>query len=236
MTRPEDVLPSGLPCLDHMLDGGLRRAKIVQVYGIAAAGKTTLSFMFIKRAYEAGYSSVLINSEPSSPFARLEQIMNRPFTEVEDRIHIFAPKSFEEQAELIDNLDIYMRQDVALVVVDTLTGLYRASLEDKEQNYRAHRELNRQMGILKGLAQYRNLWLLVLNQVRANLDAAEREFEPVAKNIMDYWTDTVLRMEVGRLTGERIVIREDSGTGPQRCPLILTESGFVPLKSTHEKE
>ncbi len=230
------VLSSGLGCIDRLLEGGLRGGQLIHIYGEAASGKSTLAYVFIRAAYRMGGASVLLNCETSSPVERLEQVLERRIRDVQDHLRIFVPKTFEEQAELIDDLDLYLPENTMLVVVDTLTRLYRASLEDKESNYRIHRELNRQMGILKGIATQRGLPVLVLNQVRAALNGDESRFEPVAKSIMAYWADVVIRMEVGNLRGERIVSRTDRKGKRSVCRLVLTQDGLVTAGSSYEKE
>ncbi len=212
--------------MDAILDGGLHGGEFTQVYGVAASGKTTLALMFVRSAYRAGLSTIYVNTETTLPFARLEQITGVEFRAMSDGVRVLAPSSFEEQGMLIDDLEVMLLPRTGLVVVDTLTGLYRLVLRDRETNYLAHRELNRQAGVLKGLAVQYNIAVLVLNQVRSVPDSRE-EFEPVARNIMEYWADYTLRFRTGRTPGERVV-----GLDPPRrgeVHLVLSHEGFIPM-------
>ncbi|NWF96141.1 MAG: hypothetical protein HXY34_08355 [Candidatus Thorarchaeota archaeon] len=220
------TLPSGIGILDRVLDGGLKEGAISHVYGEAASGKTTFALVFVKQAIRLGMQTVIINSESSSPIERLEQITGRSFQGLETLVKVLSPRTFEEQAVLIDDLDLYARQNTGLVVVDTMTRLYRVSLDDKKTTYAAHRELNRQAGMVKALARNRGIVVIVLNQVRGKIGEAGG-FEPVAKSIMEYWEDYSIRLQIGKKPGERVVERLVPNGGLNRCILYLTDDGYA---------
>ena len=228
------ILPSGISLLDRIMNGGLNTGIFTHVYGEAAAGKTTFGLQFVKTMCRQGIGTIYINSESTSPVERLEQMTGKPFNELETLVKIFLPKGFSEQGVLIDDLELYIRDGTQLIVIDTLTKHYRLALEDKKTNYANHRELNRQAGILKGLARQRDVAVLVLNQVTSKMNGSN-DFEPVAGNILDYWSDYVIKMNIGRSPGERLLRRivpeEDRSEGR----LFLTESGFS-VERTIEKE
>ncbi len=228
------ILPSGISLLDRVLNGGLFTGSFTHVYGEAAAGKTTLALQFVNAAFRLDYGTIYINSETSSPVDRLEQITDHSFNDLETKVKILAPRGFNEQGALIDDLDLYIRDDTKLVVVDTLTKYYRLKLEDKITNYSNHRELNRQAGILKGLARKHDIVVLVLNQVRAHLKGTG-DFEPVAKNILEYWSDYSVKMRVGKEQGSRIIKRIVPEGEPSDSRLYLTDKGFS-IQKPDEKE
>jgi DNA repair protein RadA len=216
------------------MNGGLNTGIFTHVYGEAAAGKTTFGLQFVRAMCRQGIGTIYINSEATSPVERLEQMTGKQFNDLENIVKIFLPKGFSEQGVLIDDLELYIRDDMRLIVIDTLTKHYRLALEDKKTNYANHRELNRQAGILKGLARQRDVAVLVLNQVTSKMNGSN-DFEPVAGNILDYWSDYVIKMNIGRSPGERLLRRivpeEDRSEGR----LFLTESGFS-VERTIEKE
>ncbi len=216
------------------MNGGLNTGLFTHVYGEAAAGKTTLGLQFVRTMCRQEWGTIYINSEATSPVERLEQITGKSFDNLNSLVKIFLPKGFSEQGALIDDLDLYIREDTRLVVVDTLTKHYRLALEDKKTNYANHRELNRQAGVLKGLATQRNMAVLILNQVTSRPRSSE-DFEPVAGNILDYWSDYVIKMNVGKTPGERIMRRILPEGGKSEGRLFLTKAGFSE-EVTIEKE
>ena len=228
------ILPSGISTLDRILNGGLNTGILTHVYGEAAAGKTTFALQFVKAMCRQDIGTVYINSETTSPVARLEQMTGKRFDELDDVIKIFLPNGFSEQGVLIDDLELYMRDDMQLVIIDTLTKHYRLALEDKKTNYANHRELNRQTGMLKGLARQHDVAVLVLNQVTSRINGVD-DFEPVARNILDYWSDYTIKMKVGRTAGERLLRRVMPEGDRSDGRLYLTESGFS-VERPNEKE
>ena len=219
------ILPSGISLLDRIMNGGLNTGIITHIYGEAAAGKTTFGLQFVKAMCRQGIGTIYINSEATSPVERLEQMTGKTFTDLENLVKIFLPKGFNEQGVLIDDLELYIRDEMRLIVVDTLTRHYRLALEDKKVNYANHRELNRQAGILKGLARQRDIAVLVLNQVTAKMKS-KGDFEPVAGNILEYWSDYVIKMNIGKSQGERLLRRIFPEGDKSEGRLYLTETGF----------
>ncbi|MBD3405792.1 MAG: hypothetical protein GF411_06640 [Candidatus Lokiarchaeota archaeon] len=225
------IIPSGIFKIDRALEGGIATGCFTQVYGKAASGKTTLALQFVYATINLGFHTIYINTESSSPIERLEQIMGRKYDTFEQSIQIMIPKKFTEQGILIEDLQLYLRPETKLIVIDTFTKLYRNSLGDKRTTYAAHRELNRQSGLLKGLARRKDVAILLLNQVRAAIDSSD-EFEPVADNIMEYWSDFVVKMDLRVKRGERLLELVHPEGGPSPQVLYLTPKGL----STHPED
>jgi RecA/RadA recombinase len=217
-----------------MMNGGLNTGLFTHVYGEAAAGKTTFGLQFVKAMCRQGIGTIYINSEATTPIERLELMTGKSFSDLETLVKIFLPNGFSEQGVLIDDLELYIRDDARLVVIDTLTKHYRLALEDKKTNYINHRELNRQAGVLKGLARQHDIAVLVLNQVTSKMKGLE-DIEPVAGNILDYWSDYTIKMMIGRSPGERLLRRIMPEGDKSEGRLFLTEEGFS-VERTIEKE
>lgn len=216
------------------MNGGLHTGIFTHVFGEAAAGKTTFGLQFAVTMCRQDIGTIYINSEATSPIERLEQMTGKSFNDIDHLVKIFLPKGFNEQGVLIDDLELYIRDNTRLVIIDTLTKHYRLALEDKKTNYVNHRELNRQAGVLKGLAKQRDIAVLVLNQVTSRMNGID-DFEPVAGNILDYWSDYVIKMNIGKSPGERLLRRIVPEGDRSEGRLYLTEAGFA-IERTVEKE
>ena len=77
---------------------------------------------------------------------------------------IMRPTTFQEQSNAIDHLEKVLTSKFGLIVVDTVTSLYRVELDDAKETYAANRELNRQLAVLTKLAK--PVELLCLSLVR----------------------------------------------------------------------
>ncbi len=220
------ILPSGVSIIDRLLDGGVSTGKITHVFGEAGAGKTTFALQFVAAAIRLGMKVAYINTESTSPIERLEQITNRSFSSMNTMIRLLHPTNFKEQGVIIDDLELYVQEGTRLIVMDTITRLYRVILKGRKTNYRAHRELNMQVGILKGVAKQMDTAVIVLNQVRSSLEK-QGEIEPAASNILDYWSDSVIRIKKGRGSGERVIERIRPSENSLQERVYLSQSGLT---------
>jgi RecA/RadA recombinase len=114
------------------------------------------------------------------------------------------PTTFQEQSNAIDHLEKVITDKFGLIIVDTLTSLYRVTLDSKKETYAANRELNRQLGVLTQIAKTRNVAVLAISQVRSVTVGETVEVKPVATRVLNYWSDIVLDM---RQSGQTRVIK-----------------------------
>ena len=95
-----------------------------------------------------------------------------------------------------------------LIIIDTLTSLYRVELNDIEKTYIANRELNRQLAVLTQIAMTCEVTVLVNSQVRSVPFKADFKIKPVATRVLNYWSDIIINMKKTGKTGVINVIRE----------------------------
>ena len=130
---------------------------------------------------------------------------------------IMRPTTFQEQTDAIDHLEKIITNKFGLIVVDTVTSLYRVEFDDTEEVYATNRELNRQLAVLTELAKTREVAVLVVSQVRGVLSGNSIEMRPVATRVLNYWSEVVLDMKQTGQTRVINVLREKhpliKGTG-----------------------
>ncbi len=117
---------------------------------------------------------------------------------------IIRPTTFQEQSTAIDQLEKVITNKFGLIVVDTVTSLYRVELDDAEETYAANRELNRQLAVLTQIAKTRGVAALVISQVRSVPFGETVAMKPVATRVLNYWSEVVLDM---KHTGQTRVIK-----------------------------
>lgn len=104
----------------------------------------------------------------------------------------------------IDHLEKVITNKFGLIVVDTVTSLYRVELVGTEETYAANRELNRQLAVLTQIAKTMGIAVLIVSQVRSVPSGETVQMKPVATRVLNYWSDIVLDM---RQSGQTRVIR-----------------------------
>ncbi|MEM3061910.1 MAG: ATPase domain-containing protein, partial [Candidatus Bathyarchaeia archaeon] len=158
---------TGCKKLDKLLNGGFPSCSLSLIYGEAGTGKTTLAFQASIQAAIKGFKVLFLDPDQSFSAQRLAQIAGEDIEKISASILVFQPETFMHQAMLVENLEKYISKNVGLLVVDTLTSLYRIAFESRSSIFILNKELNRQLAYLNDLAKKYNLSVLVLSQVHA---------------------------------------------------------------------
>ncbi|MBS7644796.1 MAG: ATPase domain-containing protein [Candidatus Bathyarchaeia archaeon] len=186
-------LTTGCDKLDSLLGGGIPVGVITLIYGEASTGKTTLSLGVSIEASRRGFKVIYVDSDSSLTPTRLGWILKGLTREELEELGIlfFKPLDFYEQRELIEGLEAYLRGDHRLIVVDSITNLYRAALAEKGA-FKLNRELGRQLAYLAELAAKKDLAILCTAQVHSK--PMQGIIEPVARRVLTYWSKAILRL------------------------------------------
>jgi DNA repair protein RadB len=197
-------VPTGCISLDKLLGGGFPAGAVSLIYGEAETGKTSLTVQCAVNCARRGIKSLFIDTDGTFSYERLSQIAEYDYKTISPLMIIMRPTTFHEQSDAIDHLEKVITNNFGLIVVDTVTSLYRLEFDDPEEMYAANRELNRQLAVLTELAKTRGVAVLVVSQVRGVLSGASIEMRPVATRVLNYWSEVVLDM---KQTGQTRVIK-----------------------------
>ena len=232
MKHQAEYLSTNCSSLDRIMGGGIPRGHVTLVYGEANTGKSSLALQCAVVCARKNLKTIFIDSDNTFSTTRLSQIANRDLDNVSPLIFISKPRSFHEQSLLIENLDEYISKDIALIVVDTITSLYRLELGTIEKTFILNRELNRQVAYLAQMAKTHNIAVLLASQVRGVVQGDEKQIEPVAKRVLKFWAKSILNLKV---TGKP-VLREalvekhfEAQRVGARCLFMLDKAGIVDL-------
>lgn len=189
------VILTGCGSLDEQLDGGLLEGNMVLVYGEAETGKTTLAIHCAVNCAKMGYKTLFIDCDGTFFPRRIKQIADGNFEDL-SQIILMKPETFEQQTIVIDRLDDYMSEKVGLIVVDTITNLYREKLgDDAKTTFSLNRELNRQMASLAQIARTRKVACLIVSQVRSTVSEKQELVQPVATRVLKFWVDAIVSLK-----------------------------------------
>jgi len=217
------------PSLDRLLEGGFPRGQLSLVYGEASSGKTTLSIQCAVSASMKHLKTLYVDSDQSFSHQRLLQIIGLGNKDACKDIIIFLPQSFAEQSRIVESLENYVTRRVGLIVLDTVTSLYRTALGRGRGTFSLNRELNRQLAYLVELAAEHNLTVLITGQVRSTVDGLGWQIEPVARRTLFYWPKIVLRLRSTvkqKIKEARLERSLAQDSDQKRCFLEMTEKGL----------
>ena len=227
------IIPTGCGSLDELLEGGLPADGVSLVYGEAETGKTSLAIQCTVNCARMDYKTIFIDSDGMFTSKRLSQIAYYDYEEISPRIILMRPTSFQEQALVADHLEEYTTEKVGLIVVDTVTSLYRAELGgEQKESFALNRELNRQLACLAQIAKTRKIATLVTSQVRSILAQESVSMEPVATRVLKFWSDVVLNL---KHSGQTRVVRAVLEKHPERkrlgsCYFRIERTGISDFK------
>ena len=187
-------IPTGSRSLDSQLGGGMSTGEVTLVYGEPGSGKTTVALSLVAQLLrlDPAARAVLLDSDAKFSSARLTQMTGSE--ESLRRLLYTRPTTFEEQADALDRLPDQL-QPRDLVIIDSVTGLYRVETGDSQKTFAENKELNRQLGLIKEVALTRRVVVMVTGQVRSVLDSPVPVVEPVAQRLLRYWSDAVIKLE-----------------------------------------
>jgi DNA repair protein RadB len=189
--------------LDKLLEGGIPIKGLSLIYGEAATGKTTLAIQCAVNVARRGEKTIFVDGDNEFSPKRLSQIADYELDIISPWIILMRPKSFQEQGTIIDHLERYLKKKVRLLIIDTVTSLYRTELSFSEEGFILNRELNRQIACLAQLTRRHEIATLITGQVRSVPNDDHVEVEPVASRVLRFWSDVIISLE--RIGNDRII-------------------------------
>ena len=231
-----DSISTGCRSLDEALGGGIPLGKVTLIYGEASTGKTTLAMSSVVNylRLERGGGSPLrralyVDSDRKFSLARFSQIAAVNIDEFLERLILCMPRDFAEQTKLMEGLESFTVGDIRLVVLDTITSLYRQEFASTGKVFPTNRELNRQLAYLKEAAEARGLGVLLLSQVHSTFQPSQSPVTPVSSRLLRYWSDIILRLDLTSQVGVRTASLEKPRRGTVGCRFRLGPSGLIDM-------
>ncbi|MFH1425109.1 MAG: DNA repair and recombination protein RadB [archaeon] len=176
--------------LNKFLFGGYESDIVSVIYGGSGTGKTNFCLMATVSLAKKGKKVIFIDTEGGFSVERVKQLVGEDgdYKEVLKNILLLKPTSFSEQEREFAKLFRYLKDEVALIVVDGLTILYRLEFANAREKgeveiQRINAELVRQIKILAEIARKKNIPVLVTNQVYR----WEEVDKMVGGDILKYW-------------------------------------------------
>ncbi len=217
---------SGSAVLDGLLGGGYESDVVTTIYGPAGSGKTTACLMASVSVATRGKKVIFIDTEGGFSGARLGQLCREP-GKVLPNILFLKPTNFEEQKKCIERLKSMISQKIGLVVVDTITNLYR--VERAGENSELNRELSRQIAFLVEVARQKSMPVLLTNQVYSDFED-RKSVRMVGGDIITYNSKCLI--ELKPLHGsKRAALLQKHRHLPQSDALFeIVADGFAEVK------
>lgn len=191
--------------LNKWLYGGYESDIVTVLYGGPGTGKTNFCLMAATSLAKKGKKIIFIDTEGGFSIDRVKQLVSDKvdYKEVLKNILLWKPTNFQEQEKAFEKLSKHLKNEVELIIVDSMTILYRLDFADaREKGEAAIQRINsglvRQIKILAEIARKKGIPVLVSNQIYR----WEDKDNMVGGDILKYWGKCLIELvnEKGRRT------------------------------------
>lgn len=230
-------ISTGSELLDTLLEGGYECDAVTTIYGPAGSGKTNLSLLAAINVAKQGKKVIYIDTEGGFSVERLKQL-TQDHEKVLDQIIFFTPTSFTEQHKVIDGLK-KMLKGVGLIVVDTITMLYRL---ERSMGGDAVKEFNRDLGlqlrVLNEICRRQQIPVLLNNQVYSSFDNPLRqEVKMVGGEMLKYASKCLLELKSLSAGKRKITLRKHrSVAGEKEAFFEIVQEGIAPFEQYYSEQ
>jgi hypothetical protein len=147
---------------------------------------------------------------------------------------LFFPETFSEQRGIVESLENYVTAKLGMVIVDSISSLYRAAFSGADSIFNLNRDLSRQVAYLGELASSHNITCIMTSQVHSRLTPIAADIEPVARRTVFHFPRLILRIKNTPKPSVKQFILERldgvDGTG-DACLVSLGENGLTDVRA-----
>lgn len=200
-------LSSGNKDFDNFLSGGYDTDIITTFYGPSGSGKTTLCLLAAISAVKNNKRVIYIDTEASFSVDRIKQIEPENYKEMMKKILFLKPVNFEEQQKAFDKLRMLVDDSIGLIIVDTISMLYRLAVGQTRDIYEVNKRLGMQLSFLSEISRKKGIPVLVANQVYSNFDDKDK-VNMVGGDILKYSSKTLFELQALKNSIRCAIIRK----------------------------
>lgn len=176
---------------------------------------------------------MFIDCDNSFTPQRFYQIGGDDTPSLTEHVMLFFPNTFEEQRMLVESLDNYVTPNLGLVIVDSISTLYRTEFQRVGSIFDLNRDLTRQLAYLANLTLTKKTACLITSQVRARIKLPGDGIEPVARRALMHFPRAIIRIQNSSTPRVREFILERlKGTHAEgHCLVQITQRGLANISS-----
>ena len=208
---------------------------IFSVFGDFGVGKTTFALQTAINSAKLEKSVIFVYTKPNFPLEKIQLIIGDSEEMLENILFVQTIK-FNELYKIIFNLEFLVlnflkenRQKLDLIIIDSITNLYRIELnmKKKEKNYNLNYQLNQILANLSYLNETYGIEILIVNEIsKKNLNNQIIETQSGGK-VMEFWVKYNLKItRSNKLNERKLVFTNISENKTNEYTLNLKEKGF----------
>lgn len=193
--------------MDSFLNEGYDHDIITTIYGPSGSGKTTMCIMAGIEIAKKGKNVVYIDTEASFSVERFKQIAGEDFKLLLQNFLFLKPLDFMQQQKAFDKLRVLVDDSVGLIIVDTISMLYRLEMGQTNDIYAVNKKLGKQLSFLAEICRKKKIPVIVANQVYSNFDIKD-SVNMVGGDILKYGSKTLLELQSYKDGLRKLILRK----------------------------
>jgi DNA repair protein RadB len=186
-------ITSGSNCIDNFLNGGYEYDVVTTIYGPSGVGKTNLCLLAAVKMAESGKKVIFFDTEGGIAVERIKQISDK-FEDVLGKIIFLKPLNFNEQKEIFDNIKEMVNDNVGMIVVDSISMLYRLELGKGDEIFNINSALGKQIAALVEITRSKMIPVLITNQVYSDFDNRD-SVKMVGGDLLKYGSKCLIELQ-----------------------------------------
>ena len=187
-----DKVSTGIPFLNQFLGGGYDNDIVTTLYGPSGSGKTNFCLLAALATVQAGKKVLFIDTEGGIGVERIKQVC-REYEQVLANIIFFHPVNFEEQVAIFDTIRTAADGHIGMVIVDSISMLYRLELGKSEEVYDVNSALGRQLAYLVEIARRKKIPVVITTQVYSDFDRRD-QVKMVGGDLLKYGSKCLIEL------------------------------------------
>jgi len=230
-------IPTGSPALDKIIGGGVETQGVTEVYGEFGSGKSQIAHQLcvnVQLPQEQGGLNgkvVYIDTENTFRPERIVQMARAAGLDPErvlDGIYVARAHTTDHQMLLAEKAaDIAKNDGVKLVVVDSVTSLFRTEYCGRGALAERQQKLGRHIAGLHKLAELNDLAVFVTNQVQSRPDVFFGDpTRPVGGHVLGHATTARLYLRKSKANTRTAHLVDHPGLPPESATFQITEAGI----------
>ncbi|MHA2268938.1 MAG: hypothetical protein ACXAB8_14165 [Promethearchaeota archaeon] len=208
---------------------------IISIWGDFGVGKTTFALQTAINTIRHQSKIIYIYTKPNFPTEKILKMVKGSLETLRN-ITFIQTERFEDLFNIVYNLEFLilknmklMKENYELIIIDSLTDLYRLALnkEKKEKNYNLNYNLNQILANLSLINNTYDIDILIVNEkVNKLVNNKIIEIQSGGK-VMDYWVLLNIKIERTEILKQRkLIITKHPEIQNIEFIYNLTENGF----------
>ncbi len=233
-------ISTGSQSLDRIIDGGIETQGVTEVFGEFGSGKSQISHQLCVNVQlppeQGGLNGKAIYIDTENTFrperiAQMAKGVGLDLGQALENIYVARACTTDHQMLLAEKAEEMAREgDVKLVVIDSLTSLFRTEYCGRGALAERQQKLGRHLAALHRLSELHDLAVFITNQVQSKPDAFFGDpTRPVGGHVLGHSATARIYLRKSKANTRVAKLVDHPGLPPESATFQIAEAGIRDL-------